>query len=139
MKESLLVAGLVAVGLGATFVLVTSTAPKTPGLPNLPPPTPQAKPLPPVPAPTLTPSIPGLAPAGLFPDLAVGDHVIVDPTKTNMQPALQAFPAVEAAVDLVLQDKAVVSIRMTVPFPYAGTIPRSAILRVVPKPLVQNL
>ncbi len=31
MKESLLVAGLVAVGLGATFVLVSSTTPQTPG------------------------------------------------------------------------------------------------------------
>ncbi len=75
----------------------------------------------------------------MFPDLAVGDHVIVDPTKTNMQPALQAFPAVEGVVDLVLQDKALVSIRLTVPFPYAGTIPRLAIVRVVPRSLVVNV
>ncbi len=47
MKESLLVAGLVAVGLGAAFVLVTRTAPAAPGQGSkAPSPLPQGSPLP---------------------------------------------------------------------------------------------
>lgn len=67
----------------------------------------------------------------LFPDLKVGDIVLVDATKANLRSALAQ---IVCTVDLVLTDPSVVSVRETAPLVPPGehgTIPRDAILRVL--------
>jgi hypothetical protein len=78
-----------------------------------------------------------IIPIGPFPDLKVGDGLIVDAARASMPaPFVGLVPAV---VDQVLTDRAFVSVRAvtsTIPVAtFAGSIPRDAISRVVPSAL----
>jgi hypothetical protein len=76
-----------------------------------------------------TPTVPNLIPAGFFPDLAVGDVVLVDAARANV-------PGIGGAlmkIDMLLSDRNLVSAQTYPVKTFSGTIPRDAILQVVSK------
>jgi hypothetical protein len=77
-----------------------------------------------------SPGVPRPEPVGMFPDLKVGDTVVVDTAAANV-PA--DVPTIVAIVDLVLVDPTLVSVQ-AVGVSFRGTIPRVSILRVLPPP-----
>lgn len=90
-----------------------------------------AAPAPPLPN---DPNGPAIVPVGLFPDLKAGDAVIVDASRASLPAPFAGL--VLAVVDLILTDRSVVSVRAlsasVPPATFAGTIPRDAIVRVLP-------
>lgn len=83
------------------------------------------------------PSLPGdpsspIIPIGLFPDLKAGDGLIVDAAAASLPAPFVGL--VPATVDLVT-DRSLVSVRALSatlpPSTFSGTIPRSAIVRVL--------
>lgn len=87
------------------------------------------------PAPSLPSSSPDERPpldnVVLFPDLKVGDAVVVDAAAAGIQGA--STPLIVCTVDIVMTDRTLVSVRAQASS-FAGTIPRSAIVRVLPPP-----
>lgn len=73
---------------------------------------------------------PGFTPIVLFPDLKAGDSVVVDSAAANIP---NAAPLLVCTVDLVMTDRSLVSVR-AVATSFAGTIPRSSIVRVLVPP-----
>lgn len=95
--------------------------------------------------PAVIPSVPGLPnlePASLlFPDLAVGDIVVVDIKKANL-PSMNGDVLGHALmrVDMILTDKSLVSVATYPIKTFSGTIPRDAIVqRLPPTPPVLNV
>lgn len=66
----------------------------------------------------------------LFPDLRAGDVVLVDPVRASIASVVDGLP-LPLVVDLVLGDRAFVSVRAPGVGGFRGTIPRASILRVV--------
>ncbi len=71
---------------------------------------------------------------GAFPGLAVGTPVLVDSAKANLPPPFSSVPLVACVVDQLLTDPQFVSVRTGVPgvSSFSGTIPRSAIVQILP-------
>jgi hypothetical protein len=88
--------------------------------------------LPPLPK---IPSLPVEPASFLFPDLAVGDVVVVDAKKAKLPSTVPGglLGQVLMQVDLVLTDKNVVSAATFPVKTFSGTIPRDAIVARVPK------
>ena len=80
--------------------------------------------------PSPLPSIPKPEPIGLLPDLKVGSTVVVDTARANIPPPSNAVPFLVCTVDLLIGDPLLVSVR-AVGAPFAGTIPRVAIVKVL--------
>ncbi len=85
---------------------------------------------------------PTIQPISLFPALKVGDVVLVDSALARLPSPFSQVPRVLMHVDMVLQDPAVVSVATQppgsprlpgVPF-FSGTIPKTSILNVTPRP-----
>lgn len=83
---------------------------------------------------------PTVTPIGHFPALKVGDVVLIDAAMANLPPPFAGLGRVPAQVDMILQDPAVVSVKVPpggvrgvpgVPF-FSGTISRLAVLSVLP-------
>ncbi len=94
-------------------------------------------------SPAVTPrgADPGPSNVGPFPDLRVGSPLLVDSAAANLPPPFVGV--VPAIVDQILSDPFVVSVRAVAPSgtPFAGTIPRSSIVRVltaIPPGLLQT-
>jgi len=85
-------------------------------------------------APGASPPLPTPTPIGPFPSLAVNTPVLVDSAKANLPPPFNAVPLVACVVDMILSDPALVSVRTGVPgvASFSGTIPRSAIVQILP-------
>jgi hypothetical protein len=71
---------------------------------------------------------------GLFPDLRVGQAVLVDSAAANLPAPFSAQPLVPCVVDMILSDRSLVSVRTGVAglASFSGTIPRSSIRQVLP-------
>jgi len=77
-----------------------------------------------------TPTVPNLIPVGLFPDLGIGDVVLVDAARANVPPRLGGALM---KIDLLLSDRNLISAQTYPVKTFSGTIPRDAILQVVSK------
>ena len=78
----------------------------------------------------LPPPPPNLIPVGLFPDLGIGDVVLVDAARANVPPRLGGALM---KIDLLLSDRNLISAQTYPVKTFSGTIPRDAILQVVSK------
>jgi hypothetical protein len=67
---------------------------------------------------------------GLFPDLGIGDVVLVDAARANVPPRLGGALM---KIDLLLSDRNLISAQTYPVKTFSGTIPRDAILQVVSK------
>lgn len=87
---------------------------------------------------------PGVQPAGAFPDLKLGTLLLVDVAKADLM--FLPDPTVIAIVDMLLTDRSAVSISLVSSFAgvpvgvpggpprFSGTIPRSAIIKILASP-----
>ena len=77
--------------------------------------------------------LPSPSPVGPFPSLQVGQLVLVDSAAARLPPPFDLLPQQAATVDMLLQDPLLVSVTVGIPGvqSFSGTIPRSAILRVI--------
>jgi hypothetical protein len=78
--------------------------------------------------PSVMPSLPNLTPVGLFPDLAVGDVVMVDAARANVPGVLGGALM---KIDMLLSDRNLISAQTYPVKTFSGTIPRDSILSVV--------
>lgn len=71
---------------------------------------------------------------GPFPSLAVGTPVLVDSARANLPAPFSLSPTVPCVVDMILSDPTLVSVRTGIPgvASFSGTIPRSAIVQILP-------
>jgi len=82
-------------------------------------------------APPGTIPLPKLEPLGFLPGLKVGDTVLIDTAEANVPAAVGgAVPFLVCRVDMLLIDPTLVSVA-AVGAPFKGTIPRSAIKKVL--------